>query len=255
MYTPHHHGTSLPARALAHILTTPMARKVLTNWYLLTGTTCSGKTTVAQQLEDRGLLVAPEVTRAVFDAFLGHGVARIVLAQREPRLRRIISVLVRRLHNELLPACEDLLVFDRGLPDQIVFSELAGLPTRHLRSYAARVRYKEVFLFEPLPFVPDGVRTVDAARRQRLDSAIRRTTGELGYTPTFVPAMSSERRTSLILTSCVNLPAPRAARQLAAIADLTAQIAALTPGHLDDRPSSSTTHLAGAMSSRSSRSE
>jgi len=44
-----------------------------TNWHIITGAPCSGKTTVINEIERRGIRVIHEVARAYIDRQLGKG--------------------------------------------------------------------------------------------------------------------------------------------------------------------------------------
>ena len=47
------------------LLSTPF--RVQTNWHVITGASCSGKTTLIDQLADKGFQTVPEVARQYFE--------------------------------------------------------------------------------------------------------------------------------------------------------------------------------------------
>ena len=168
-------------------------------WVVFTGGPCSGKSTTANLLKELGYNVVPEIARLVI---------RKELTVKKCTADELFSKgdFVSELIWEKKLALENRLpkgmsfIFDRALPDSIVYYELAELDPSALRSTQLNARYRHVFLFEPLPFIEDGIRTSDEARRT---AAITQRLGEvysdLGYQVTPVPVRSIEERLEFML--------------------------------------------------------
>jgi predicted ATPase len=63
------------------------------------------------------------------------------------------------------------------------------------------VRYSRVFLFEPIEFTKDPVRSEDTQAAARIERLIEEAYGELGYTVVRVPVMPIPARTDFVLAN------------------------------------------------------
>lgn len=174
--------------------------RINTHWYVLSGTTCAGKSSICTELLTRGYTTVPEITRSVFESLLKKGMSRKDIEVNDRNVRMAIFEHDRRLHHALSLLHDHLLFFDRGLPDQVAFFEASGISdTSAVLSLAAQIRYKGVFMLDPLPFVADPVRTNDEARRVKIHESLWRIYSKLGYDPFRIPIMSIADRTDTIL--------------------------------------------------------
>lgn len=64
-----------------------------TNWYVLTGGPCSGKSTTLEYLSSRGYLVVPEMARVVIDEEIRADAFgfQVKILDRKIQLERVIS--------------------------------------------------------------------------------------------------------------------------------------------------------------------
>jgi predicted ATPase len=53
---------------------------------------------------------------------------------------------------------EDLIFFERGLPDSIAYYEFCGIDPKPVVKICEKIRYKGVFLLESLPYKRDYAR-------------------------------------------------------------------------------------------------
>jgi predicted ATPase len=168
-----------------------------TNWQVITGAPCSGKTAVIHELEQRGYVVVHEVARAYIDAEISKGKDVRQIKADLPAFEGHILKTKVRIEAGLEP---DAVVFlDRAVPDSIAYYELAGLdPAAPFKSSCA-FRYRQIFLFERIQFKTDAVRSEDnriaAGLERLLESAYRK----LGYRPVRVPLLPVAERVDLIL--------------------------------------------------------
>ena len=103
-----------------------------TNWCIITGAPCSGKTAVIDEIKRRGIRVIHEVARAYIDRQLKKGLQlRQIKTDALQFERHILHEKVRIQAS--LPATATIF-FDRGIPDSIAYFKLEGLdPTEPLR--------------------------------------------------------------------------------------------------------------------------
>jgi predicted ATPase len=168
-----------------------------TNWYIITGAPSSGKTSVINEIERRGIRVVHEVARAYIDRQLGQGL----------RLEQIKSDMLQFerhiLHTKIkiedaLPEGEPVF-FDRGVPDSIAYFILEGLDPAEPFRYSRRNHYRRIFFFERFDFLKDKVRSEDEMTAGRLNNLLLEAYGKIGYDVVMVPVMPVEERVDLVL--------------------------------------------------------
>ncbi len=174
-----------------------MAPEKKSDWYVITGAPCSGKTSVIMRLAQMGYQTVAEAARGYIDEELRKGatlsdIKRDMLAFEEEILRRKQAV-----EGRLSPG--DRVFFDRGIPDSVAYYRQEGLDdTRPLEACSAR-RYAGVFLLDRLRFEKDRVRTEDECVAGDLEARIIDVYRELGYDIVRVPVMPVASRVGLIL--------------------------------------------------------
>jgi len=169
----------------------------LTEWCVITGAPCSGKTAVVDELARRGFRVVPEAARAHIDAELKKG-RRLDEIKSDParfegRIFRAKLAIEGRL-----PARERLFL-DRALPDSIAYYRLEGLDPAEPRRHSRRLRYRRVFLFERIEFMKDSVRTEDAETAAHIEQLIEAAYTDLGYAVVRVPVIAVAERADFVL--------------------------------------------------------
>lgn len=169
----------------------------MTEWYVITGAPCSGKTAVICELEQLGYKVIHEVARAFIDQELkkGKSIAQIktdIFSFERHILNKKIAI------EESLP--EDKIVFmDRAVPDSIGYYLLEGLNPEDPIEKSKQRLYKNIFFFERLKFEKDSVRSEDERIAARLDQLIKESYQALGYKIIHVPLLPINRRIDFIL--------------------------------------------------------
>lgn len=168
-----------------------------TNWYVITGAPCSGKTAVISGLEQIGYQVVHEVARAFIDAELqkGRHIARIkadILAFE----RHILDT--KTAIEDSLPE-ENIIFLDRAVPDSIGYYILEGLDPEDPIAKSKQRQYKKIFFFERLKFQKDQVRSEDDKIAARLDFLLKESYLDLGHTIVHVPLMPVNQRIDFLL--------------------------------------------------------
>ena len=166
-------------------------------WVVFTGAPCSGKTTTAVLLEGLGYKVVPEVTRLVLRKKLRIGLPLIDADTKQALARLVWQKKVEIESN--LPR-DTSFILDRALPDSIVYAELAGQDSALYRSVCEKhFNYRRIFLFEPLPFSLDELRTTEEqALVPQFHDRLGRVYAELGYKVQVVRACSLAERVDFI---------------------------------------------------------
>jgi predicted ATPase len=172
---------------------------IQTNWCVITGAPSSGKTTVINALSMRGLLTAPEVAREYLsqllkndpNAFNNHRGEQIVQD-------KILDLKLEREHK--LPA-DELIFFDRGVPDSLAYYRYYQLNTDSMLKKINVFKYAYVFYLEGLPVVNDDVRQEDEAQAKLIGQHIFQAYEDLGYDIIRIPAYPVEDRINQILSA------------------------------------------------------
>lgn len=169
----------------------------LTQWCVITGAPCSGKTAVVDELAQRGWQVVAEAARAHIDTEMkkGRGLDEIKSdpARFEGHIFRTKLAIEARL------PVQERLFLDRALPDSIAYYRLEGLDPTEPRRQSRRVRYRRVFLFERIEFMKDPVRTEDAETAAHIERLIEEAYTDLDYTVVRVPVMPVAERADFVL--------------------------------------------------------
>ena len=168
-----------------------------TNWYVITGAPCSGKTAVIRQLEQRGYTVVHEVARAYIDAELARGKTLAQVKTDEWAFEH--HILMAKVKIEAGLARDDIVFLDRAVPDSMAYYTLCGLDPFEPRRRSRTVRYQKIFLFERLAFLTDAVRSEDEKVAARLERLIEKSYQSLGYKLIHVPLASVTERTEFVL--------------------------------------------------------
>ena len=170
-----------------------------TNWHIITGAPCSGKTTVIKEIEQRGIRVIHEVARAYIDRQLGKGLRLDQIKADMLQFERHILHAKVRIEDSLTKT--DPVFFDRGVPDSIAYYNLEGLDPAEPLKHSRRTRYRRIFFFERFDFLNDKVRSEDEMIAARLNDLLLKAYGEIGYDITMVPVMPVIDRVDLVLES------------------------------------------------------
>jgi predicted ATPase len=168
------------------------------NWCVITGAPCSGKTTVITELERRGYKVIHEVARDYIESELKKGKSLHLIKSEELLFER--HILNKKIEIEASLSKEDLMFFDRGIPDSIAYYKGAGLDIKEPVKQSRRVRYKKVFLLERVAFTDDPVRVENDEKAEKLQSLIIESYEMLGYETFYIPVSPATDRTELILS-------------------------------------------------------
>lgn len=171
--------------------------EIKTNWVAITGAPSSGKTSVIEVLAKRGFHTEKETAREVIETGLNNGKTLAEIRQHNDKLQHDILLSKIDLEKKLNPA--EIVFLDRGIPDSITYFRLNHLDMAPIDRVLYRWQYKAVFIFDPLPFVKDHIRTEDEELALKMDVMFEQDYIACGYTPVRVPVMAIEQRADFIL--------------------------------------------------------
>ncbi len=178
-------------------MTVAKAHRCSSRWSVITGAPCSGKTAVIRMLEQRGYQVVHEVARAYIEKELMKGKTLSEIKANEWVFERHILMEKLKIEAELAP--DEIIFFDRALPDSIAYYKLNGLNPAEPYQKSREAHYQNVFLFERLSFLTDPVRSENEKTARRLGQLIEESYRSLGYDIIHVPVLGVEERVEFIL--------------------------------------------------------
>jgi len=181
------------------LLATPF--KVQTNWHVITGAACSGKTTTIHLLAERGYQTVPEAARPLIEREVAKGRTLEDIFANGAALAPAVAEVQRGVEHGLRAA--DVAFLDRGLPDCLFFYRNFGLDPNDLLAECFHHRYATVFLLDRLDFQLDGARVQDDAYTLLLDKWLYRDYSALGYHVIRVPVLPPQERLEFILEKLV----------------------------------------------------
>ncbi len=178
------------------LLATPFG--VQTNWHVITGAACTGKTTLINQLADQGFQTAAETAREYFEIELARGRTIEEIRQSGPTTQFGILDLQLKVEGELRPV--EVAFLDRAIPDSLTFHRVVGLNPNEILEECFHYCYASVFILDRLPMArktPLGPE--DKASSIFIDEWLVRDYSALGYQVVRVPVLPPAERLAFVL--------------------------------------------------------
>jgi len=175
-----------------------MPFRVQTNWHVITGAPCCGKTTLIDQLAGKGFRTVEEAAREYFETEIAKGRTIDEIRADDADLQRHLMDIQIRIERGL--RAHDTLFLDRGLPDSLAFYRIFGMDPNEYLAECFRHRYASVFVLDRLP-VRRGTTLgpEDEAAASFLDEWHARDYGALGYGVVRVPVLPPQERLAFVL--------------------------------------------------------
>ena len=170
--------------------------RVQTNWHVITGAPCSGKTTLIDLLAEKGFQTVPEVGRQYVAGELAKGRTGDEIREDKTTQGGIAEVTLRIARGL---RSDDLVFLDGGFPSSLTYSRLAGLDPNEILADCFHHRYASIFILDRFPFHPNGVRFEDDATAGLLDEWLARDYSALGYRVVRVPVVPPKERLAFVL--------------------------------------------------------
>lgn len=176
-----------------------MLRMQTPPWYVLTGGPCSGKTTLINELKDRGYSVLPEAARTVIAGQLAQGkTIQDILADALALEKLIVA---HQLELESQAPKDKVMFLDRAIPDNLAYYRKFGLTIdKEFTKALDTAQYRGVFLLDMLEFGGDAERyETSQEEAEWLHREFRRAYEERGYRPVDVPVLPVPERADYLL--------------------------------------------------------
>lgn len=161
------------------------------NWYVITGGPCAGKTSVVEVLKEKGYKVQYEMARVFIDEEMVKGKTIEEIRGNEQSFQRKILRMKVEIENKLLK--NELIIFDRGIPDSLAYYIISGIPESdpELTEALKRSNYKKIFFLELLDFQEDYART-DQEKAVEIHEKLKESYERLGIPIIEVPKMTTK---------------------------------------------------------------
>lgn len=170
----------------------------MSNWYVITGSPSSGKTTTLDILKQKGFTVYYEWARIYIDEQIKKG--RTLSDIRKDEIAFQKKILELKINFEKKLQSENDIFLERGIPDSIAYLELCGAKKDlQLINTAKKCKYKKVFLMNLVEYEVDYARTETKEEAVFLETLLKRSYKDLGFLVIEVPFMSVDKRIDFIL--------------------------------------------------------
>lgn len=168
-----------------------------TNWVVITGAACSGKSTVIEELSNLGYTCVRELARDHFNEEISDGSKSQTVRSNEGRFQFEVTKKKLQIGAKLNP--DDLIFLDRGMPDSITYYRHAGTDPATVVNECMRFRYGLVFIFHQLPHVMDEIRNESEEENNLIQKWLKSDYESMGYTVIDVPVMPVKDRVVFVL--------------------------------------------------------
>jgi predicted ATPase len=169
-----------------------------TNWYVITGGPCSGKTTIVNMLKARGYKTTIEDARHYIDTQRLDGKTVEEIEKNQSAFQSVVLNMQIEQEKKLDP--DEIVFLDRALPDALAYYRFLNLPVdKKLTQALQTVSYKKVFILEYLPLVHDYARLEDETAQKQIHSLITEVYKSLPFPVIHVPVLKPEERIEVIL--------------------------------------------------------
>ena len=169
------------------------------NWYVLTGGPGSGKTSLIEQLKQRGHNTVQESARYQIEKQLKKGIPVEQIRKDERAFQLAVFEHKQMLHKALKPGT--LTFFDRGYHDSLAYLEYHGLEIeKAILDICKNTSYKKVFVLDMLPYRKDHARNEAHEVATGLHAALASVYKQYGHEVVIVPVLPVSQRADWIET-------------------------------------------------------
>jgi len=173
-------------------------KEIITNWNVITGGPCTGKTTVVNLLAQIGYKTTIEHARHYIDTQKISG--RTVEEIRQNKKEFQLGVLNMQIEEEGKLDVNELVFLDRALPDAMAYYQFLGLEyDDRLIEQCNKYCYNKVFILARLPLTNDYARLEDEAEQIRIHNLIIKVYQSFPCPIVHVPVLPAEERVDFIL--------------------------------------------------------
>lgn len=172
-----------------------------THKIVVTGGPGTGKTTLIENLKGKQYHCLPEISRQVTLEAQKQGIEQLFLTNPLLFSEKLLEGRVKQFL-ESLQLTEDLVFFDRGIPDVVAYLDYIGdtYPINFEEACEQHL-YDQVFLLPPWEdiYISDNERYENFDQARRIHEHLQRTYDRFGYQLIEVPTGTPEHRTNFII--------------------------------------------------------
>ena len=169
-----------------------------TNWYVITGGPSTGKSKTIDHLAFLGYSIRPEVARILIDDELSKGKTIEEIRGDEKSFEH--KILKIKIETEETAPKNDLIFWERGLPDSIVYIKRCSGDHNLALQLSKKRQYKGIFILDLLPaYEKDYARTETSTKAKEIHEALYNCYSELGYKVVRVPVAPISERVEFII--------------------------------------------------------
>lgn len=175
-----------------------MKKELKTNWNVITGGPCTGKTTVINLLSERGYKTTIEHARHYIDTQKIKG--KTVEEIKENKKQFQLGILNMQIEEEAELKLDDVVFLDRALPDAMAYYQFLGIEyDDRLIEQCNMYCYSKIFILDRLPLINDYARLEDEQEQIRIHNLIIQVYESFPCPIVHVPVLEPEERVDFIL--------------------------------------------------------
>jgi predicted ATPase len=167
---------------------------------VITGAMGSGKSTALTLLKQKGFITVEEPARSILAE--QHSIKDDGVPEKNPKLFTQLLLSRAIYQYKMMQANEGIVIYDRGIPDNIAYSEIFNLDYKPAHLASKLFRYdKNVFIFPAWEeiYATDDKRKMSFLQAKAFGDNVRKIYENYGYFIIDIPCASPEERTQFII--------------------------------------------------------
>lgn len=173
-------------------------KEIKTNWYVITGGPCTGKTTTVELLATKGYKTTREQARHYIDTQTIKGLTVEEVKNNKEKFQ--LEVLNLQIQEEMKLDVNQITFLDRALPDAMAYYEFLNIPyDERLIEMCNKFCYQKIFVLDRLPLINDYARLEDEVEQIRIHSLIIEVYNRFPCPVIQVPVLPRQQRIEYIL--------------------------------------------------------
>ncbi|MBL0127940.1 MAG: ATP-binding protein [Flavobacteriales bacterium] len=175
-------------------------KEIITNWNVITGGPCTGKTTVVEMLSGMGYATTIEHARHYIDSRKEQGRTVDEIRANKRKFQR--GILEMQIEEETKLDPNEMVFLDRALPDALAYYQFLGLDyDEDVVEMSARYCYRTAFILARLPLINDYARLEDLESQIRIHNLIIEVYNSFPCPVVHVPVLPPQERVEFILNN------------------------------------------------------